>query len=115
MTAIPSEKHDWTDDIAPETPFEDSCYPPVLVDDINFILNQRHLTAQQMWRLICLEVYDQYDNCDGDGEEFGTQNYHYSLETVPREFLLVIIMRRRIFGYRHLADAFGMVPLKPYK
>ncbi len=104
-------EQDWADLITIDTPFEADCYPAALVDYINSILNEKELTAEEMWRLICLEVYNQYDYPDGNNGE----PVDYNLDTAPRELLLVIIMRRKIFGYRKLAEIFGMLPLNPCK
>ena len=80
--------------------FEDSCYPQALVDRINLILRDEELNATQMWYEICKAEHYMYSH--KDEPNFEGLAYQLSLETVPREELLMIIMHRRIRGYKVL-------------
>ena len=86
--------------------FEDDCYPQKLTNYINQILDDRATTASEKWYLICKAEYEIYSHKDSDVPFKGTP-VNLSLETVPREFLLELMMKRRIYGYRELLDQFG--------
>lgn len=88
--------------------FEDSCYSPELVESINQILDSDGLTAIEMWVLCCAMVRKLYDQVNHpDCEPFDRSNpVHLSLETVPREELLINICNRQIKGWKTLAKMF---------
>ena len=85
--------------------FEDPCYPQELIDRINAILLDWELDATQMWGAICKAEHYLYSH--KANPNFQWQPYQLSLETVPREALLEIIMRKRIRGYKELLANFG--------
>ena len=87
--------------------FSDPCYPPALVDLINEILNRDDLDAKEQWYLICESVHNCYEPHTG-GEAFQGFPYQLTLETAPREFLLLLIRAKRTRGYEWLMEAFGM-------
>ena len=93
--------------------FEDPCYPQALVDRINMILCDFELSATEMWFEICKAEHHMYSN--KDNPDFQGWNYQLSLETAPREVLLMIIMHRRIRGYRELMECFGIIIPEEYR
>jgi hypothetical protein len=86
--------------------FYDSCYPPQLVDLINEILNREDLNAVEQWYWICESVHVCYGH--EDDPPFEGLPYQLTLETAPREFLLMIIRDRRTRGFEWLMEAFGV-------
>ena len=86
--------------------FYDSCYPPALVDLINEILNREDLNAVEQWYWICESVHVCYGH--EDDPPFEGLPYQLTLETAPREFLLMLIRHRRTRGYEWLMEAFGV-------
>ena len=97
----------------PLTIFEDGCYPQPLVDRINMILCDYELSAIEMWYEICKAEHYMYSN--KEDPNFEGLSYQLSLETVPRENLLMIIMHKRIRGYRALMESFGVVLPEAYR
>lgn len=87
--------------------FEDGCYPQELVDRINMILCDWTLDANDMWYEICKAEHFLYSH--KEDPDFCGLPYQLSLETVPRENLLMIIMHKRIRGWQSLMDAFGVI------
>ena len=86
--------------------FTDPCYPPELVKFINFTLERDDLDASQQWRVIC-EAEHYYHSHRGD-PCFKGLPHQLTLETAPREFLLMIIRAKRTRGYKKLMKAFGV-------
>ena len=93
--------------------FEDSSYPQALVDRINMLLCDYELNATEMWYEICRAEHHMYSH--RDSPNFEGLAYQLSLETVPREELLMIIMRKRVPGYRALMQSFGVVIPEEYR
>ena len=86
--------------------FFDSCYPPALVEFINETLERTDLDAMEQWRVIC--EAEHYMHSHVDDPCFKGLPYQLSLETAPREFLLMIIRAKRTRGYKKLMKAFGV-------
>ena len=86
--------------------FSDSCYPPALVEFINETLERTDLDATEQWRVIC--EAEHYMHSHVDAPAFKGLPHQLSLETAPREFLLMIIRAKRTRGYKKLMKAFGV-------
>jgi len=97
----------------PKLIFEDGCYPSELVDRINMILCDWTLDANEMWFEICKAEHYLYSH--SDEPDFQGLPWQLSLETVPRENLLMIIMGKRVPGWELLMDDFGVVYTKEPK
>ena len=91
---------------ASEASFSDPCYPPELVDFINATLDRKDLNATEQWYLICEAEHYMHSHRDAPG--FKGLPYQLSLETAPREFILMLIRARRTRGYKRLMKAFGV-------
>ena len=86
--------------------FSDPCYPPALVEFINETLERTDLDAMEQWRVICEAEHHSYSHVDDPC--FKGLPHQLSLETAPREFLLMIIRAKRTRGYKKLMKAFGV-------
>ena len=86
--------------------FSDSCYPPALVEFINETLERTDLDATEQWYCIC--EAEHYMHSHVDAPAFKGLSHQLSLETAPREFLLMIIRAKRTRGYKKLMKAFGV-------
>ena len=86
--------------------FSDSCYPPQLVEFINDTLEREDLDATEQWRAICEAEHHSYSHVDAPC--FKGLPHQLTLETAPREFLLMIIRDRRTRGFEWLMEAFGV-------
>ena len=84
--------------------FSDPCYPVELVDFINDTLTREDLDAPAQWRAICEAEHLYY----GDDEPFEGLPHQLSLETAPREQLLMLIRAKRTRDYESLMDRFGV-------
>lgn len=86
--------------------FSDPCYPPQLVEFINDTLDRSDLDATEQWFLICEAEHHWHSHVDAPA--FEGLPHQLSLETAPREFLLMIIRAKRTRGYKKLMKAFGV-------
>ena len=84
--------------------FTDNCYPPELVEFINNTLDDPELTAMEMWWQIC-----EAENMLYGDQTFQGLPWQLCLETAPREFLISIILERRVPGYEELMRRFNVV------
>ena len=95
-----------TDSFADYARFYDSCYPQQLVEFINDTLKREDLDAMEQWRAICEAEHHSYSHVDAPC--FKGLPHQLTLETAPREFLLMIIRAKRTRGYKKLMKAFGV-------
>ena len=91
---------------AGEARFSDPCYPVELVDFINDTLTREDLDAPAQWFAICEAVHIYYS---ASAASFKGLPYQLSLETAPREQLLMLIRAKRTRGYESLMDRFGVI------
>ena len=93
--------------------FEDPCYPQELINRINMILCDFELNATEMWWEICKAEHNLYSH--KENPNFQGLAHQLSLETEPRETLLILIMQKRIRGYRALLKSFSFPLPEEYR